>query len=236
MGKKRITKKELRHDPLLEFANKAVNFVFREGSREKLLWGLVGFTALVIIGIFYFSSRGSSSPPDAEVKYLQAVTLFVRGDTTAYPIFEELVTRYRNTDSGKRALYYLGVYYENNGQGDEAEKYLRRFLASGLNDKFLMALAYGHLGAVLLDKGNPREAAESFLKARDMIPSKNYKAYYQFKAATAFKDAGMIKDALDLLDNCEDLYGDTPIMSEIRGEIRMLRGYLVAKEDTEEVN
>jgi len=232
MGKKRLTKKELRHDPLLDFANKIVNFVFREQSREKLLWGFIGFIALMIIAIFYYSSKRTPAPPDAELKYLQAVTLFVRGDTTAFPIFQELASKYGNTDSGKRALYYLGVYYENMGKVDEAETHLRQFLSSGLEDEFLMALAYGHLGAVLLERGAPKKAVEAFLKARDMIPSKNYKAFYQFKAASACKDAGMTKEALDLLDNFEDLYGDTPIMSELRGDIRILEGYLKMKEET----
>jgi tetratricopeptide (TPR) repeat protein len=236
MGKRRITKKELRHDPLLEFANKVINFVFREERKEKILWGFVGLTALLVIAIFYFSSKGTPNPPDAEVKYLQAVSLYARGDTTAYTILEELVTRYRNTDSGKRALYYLAVYLENDGRMDEAERYFREFLSSGLKDEFLMALAHGHLGEILMDNGKPREAAEYFIKARDMIPSKNFKAFYQFKAATAYKDAGMRKEALDLLDNFEDLYGDTPVITELRGEIRILRGYLAMKKEASEVN
>lgn len=225
MAKKRLTKRELRHDPVREAINKFLGYFFTGGKKDKVLWGIVIVAIIVIAGIF-MSNSGSSRVPEAQVRYLQALTLYARGDTLAYPLFQELAARYRGKDSGKRALFYLGVIEEERGDYDAAESHFREFLHSGVGDPFLVAGAYGHLGSILMVKGRYGEAADHFIKARDIALSKNMKAFYHYKAIIAYKKAGENKKALALLNNFEDLYGDTHFINEVRGEIRILKGTL----------
>ncbi len=91
-----------------------------------------------------------------------------RGD---YAKAEDYLKRYRYLAPDQaNPLDSLGELYALTGRYDEAEDVLKKALA--VKSDFFPA--YGHLGTVEIDRGNPAKAAEYFLKASDEASPDRY--------------------------------------------------------------
>ncbi len=221
----KITKQELRKDPVLEFLTKVMNFIVRE--REKVLWGVVIVVAACVVGFFLFSSK-KAAPPQVKLTYYQAVSLYMAGDTiNSIEFFRQLAETAPDKDEGKRALYYLGQYSLKKGDIEEAEKYFNRFLKSSPKDPLLEAGAWAALAAIEFDRGNLDKAVKLYIKARELAPFESQKAVYLYKAALAAEAKGDYKMALDFLQEFEEKYKDHPLMTDVRGEIKYLKGAIM---------
>ena len=214
----KVTKEELRKDPILEFITKVMNYVVKD--REKVLWGFVIIIAAFVAGYFFFSS-GSGAPPQVKLSYIQAVSLYMSGDTTnSVEIFRNLAQTASSKIEGKRSLYYLGDFYLRQGNIEEAERYYQRFLKSKPHDPLLESGAYAALGSIALSKGNPQKALQDYL---------SQKALYLYKAALAAEAAGDYKKALDFLEEFEQKYKDHPLYGDVRGEMKFIKGAVSAR-------
>ncbi|HDM89820.1 MAG TPA: tetratricopeptide repeat protein [candidate division WOR-3 bacterium] len=223
----KVTKEELRKDPILEFITKVMNYVVR--NREKVLWGVVIIIAAFVAGYFFFSS-GSGAPPQVKLSYIQAVSLYMSGDTTnSVEIFRNLAQTASSKIEGKRSLYYLGDFYLRQGNIEEAERYYQRFLKSKPHDPLLESGAYAALGSIALSKGDPQKALQDYLRAEELAPFESQKALYLYKAALAAEAAGDYKKALDFLEEFEQKYKDHPLYGDVRGEMKFIKGAVSAR-------
>lgn len=223
--KKRITKQDIRHDPLREFVERL--FARSRAYRDKVIW-VLGAVALVLVVLFF---RGRTTEnPQAEMQLLQGISLLASGDTTnAVNVLEQLVNSYEGTLHGKKAHYYLGAYYLQKGDLEKAQKHFEAFLRSGVSDPFLRAAAQAGLAEVFLARKDYRKAAEAFRKAEALAPFQTYRALYHFKAAEALEMAGDHAEALDLLRSLKEVYKYNPLGAQVDRKIAFLEGFLEAR-------
>ena len=107
-----------------------------------------------------------------------------RGD---YAKAEDYLKRYRYLAPDQaNPLDSLGELYALTGRYDEAEDVLRKAIA--IKGDFFPA--YGHLGTVEIDRGNPAKAAEYFLKASDEATQPSERLDFRFYASIALLNAG----------------------------------------------
>jgi len=223
----KVTKEELRKDPILEFITRVMNYVVKD--REKVMWGFVIVVAAFVAGYFFFSS-GGAAPPQVRLSYIQAVSLYMSGDTAnSVEIFRNLAQTASNKIEGKRSLYYLGDFSLRQGNMDEAERYYERFLKSKPHDPLMESGAYAALGSIALSKGDPQKAVQNYLRAKELAPFESQKAIYLYKAALAAEAAGDYKKALDFLEEFEQKYKDNPLYGDVRGEMKFLKGAISAR-------
>ena len=91
---KKLTKKELRHDPFLEALEKLTGVMKTHGNR--ILWGAIIALAVVVVAMVIIN-QNKQGATEAQWKFLQAVSLFSQGDTTqALPILGDLTQTYGN--------------------------------------------------------------------------------------------------------------------------------------------
>ena len=100
---------------------------------------------------------------------------------------EDYLKRYRYLAPDQaNPLDSLGELYALTGRYDEAEDVLKKALA--IKGDFFQA--YGHLGTVEIDRGNPAKAAEYFLKASDEATQPTVRLDFRFYASIALLNAG----------------------------------------------
>jgi len=220
---KKLTKKELRRDPIKEFLLEA--FDWSKRNREKVLWGVAVFFAIVVAAGFFFGTKNRSSSQN-KLKFLSALAAYSQNDTTNFvTILQNLINVSGGSPEGKRALYYLAQYYLEKGNLEEAENYIQRYLNSKLGDPILDAGAYAVLGSISLQRGNIEESVKYFLEAKEATPYESFKIYYLYRAARAYQLGNEYEKALEILEKLvKDYPQNSLVQGVIRNEISLLKG------------
>lgn len=221
--KKKITKKEIRHDPLLETI---YNIQKLYKTHQKKIWMVTGFIIAVIIIAFIVSNiKGSSESVAANM--LAKGHIFQQNGYTLDAIqqYEDLVDEYPNTKSGINALFYLGQLYFSIDSSDKGINSLKEMLEKD-KGTVLKVAALEILANFEEEQGNYESAAKLFLDASLMGKFTYSKLLNKVRAVQAFIDSGNIIDANQLLFELK-LIKDPPI--KIRDQINELEGRLVVQ-------
>jgi len=134
LGKrKRISKKELKHDPLLDSASKLTKIV--EHHLPKVLIGLVAVVVVILVSMMVIRSRRATEL-DAGAALTSATQALNSGlIEQAEQQLNEIVADYPGTRSAGAATCYLGTIAYEQGRVDEAldrfEEYLSRYGGTG---------------------------------------------------------------------------------------------------------
>lgn len=221
----RLTKKELRKDPIRDFLVGIFNYVTEK--RERLYWS-GGLIALILLLSLYRGFNRPKSNPDAEIGLIQGIMLLANNDTTnASKILTNLVTTYPNTPEGKKAFYYYATLKLIQGDTSAAEEYLRKFLKSGSDDSYLVAFANAKLADLLMDRGQFDKAASLFAKSEEMVSINALKRYFFLKRIRALRLAQKYDEALSLLKEFKSKNSLGSYGSEFQEEEALLEGFLL---------
>ncbi len=195
----------------------------KDHVKETLI--TVGVLFVLLIAVAIFTSSGSRYAPDSELNYLVAISRYATGDTTAsIQTFLKLVETQPKSPEAKRSLFYLGHYNLQKGALEEAERYFKRFLDSGLDDPFMKASAYNGLATIAVDKKEYDRAISYLKKAEELNPFETYKAYYEYRMMKIYELKGENDKALEVAENFVEKYKEHPLFSEVSEEMRFLKG------------
>jgi tetratricopeptide (TPR) repeat protein len=163
MAEKKLTRHELKEDPLVTGAFRAREVLAE--NREKFLWGLAALALVVLAGVWFFNSRRE--------KNAKAETILTRANlelqTGQLPLALQdlrlLVEKHSGTEAGKEAYYYLANAYFQISDYEQAEHYYGEFLKRAGGVPVITASAYAGLATCLELKGKNKEAAANFARA-----------------------------------------------------------------------
>lgn len=163
MAEKKLTRHELKEDPLVTGAFRARAYMAE--NREKFLWGLAALALVLLAGFWFLNNRRE--------KDAQAETILTRANlelqTGQLPLAMQdlrlLVEKHSGTRPGREAHYYLANAYFQIADYEQAEHYYAEFLKRSAGSPVLAASAHAGLGSCLEMKGKKKEAAASFAKA-----------------------------------------------------------------------
>tara|TARA_Y100001968_G_scaffold326859_1_gene370742 strand:+ start:684 stop:1358 length:675 start_codon:yes stop_codon:yes gene_type:complete len=143
--KKRITKKEIQRDPLLDTIDQLqTNLEDNKSLYSKILFGAIGLIILVIIMI----GKRSQNNVEAETALGQALVSIDKSDlVTADFQLENIINDYNSSASSDKAMFYLGKRKYDNGDFESAKNYLEDFLDSK-SDNLLTYPAVKILGEI----------------------------------------------------------------------------------------
>jgi tetratricopeptide (TPR) repeat protein len=134
LGKrKRITRKQLKHDALLESASRLTRIV--EHHLPKVLIGLVAVVVVILVSVVVVRARRATER-DAGAALASATQTLNSGLVEqAEAQMNEVVAGFPGTRSAGAATCYLGTIYYREGRYDEAlqqfEQYLSRYGGAG---------------------------------------------------------------------------------------------------------
>ncbi len=218
--KKKMTKKELKKDPFLEFVNDAQNWF---SERKKLIYRVAIGIAAVIIMIYLTGNSRANSNTEANALLGKAMLSQDLGDfeNSRFQL-QTLIDDYSGTTAGKQGSYYLGKLLYDEADHAEADKYLTDFIKKGEAPELLTA-AYKMLADIAQGNGNNDLAEEYYSKGAAIANGTVYSHEITLLYANQLNSNGKSDKALKIVNRIleeDDLLFSTQKMAEeLKGKI-----------------
>ena len=198
-ARKRITKKEIKHDAMLETIYKVETYV-RHNSK-LIIYGGSALLVVIVVSVMMFRSK-----QEAEINATSAVGIaqykLLSGDFQDVIVrIEDALRKYPGTKAVKEGRFYLASANFQLGNRQEAEKHFSEYIDSDSNDRILEASAYAGIGAIREDMKDFTAAAENYRKAALTSETPYLSNKYLLSAARNYYYAGNDEDALDVVNN-----------------------------------
>jgi TolA-binding protein len=207
--KKKISKKEIKQDKLVETYFKTKTF-FEENQRTILI--ALGSLVVVILLVIYLVNRSRERNIESTTLLGNVINLYDQGQfqqaidgVPAKKIkgLKFIADEYGNTESGEAAKIFLANSYYQLGKYDEALKYYEDYDG---DNKLFQATAYAGAASCYEIKGNKEKAAELYLKAAKVSESEVTTPEYLLYAARLNAELGKKDVAKKLLDQIKKEY------------------------------
>lgn len=212
----KITKRQIKEDPLVTAAFKATLFWERHGA--KILIG-VGAVALLCVLAFFMMQARSKAEAEASGDLYRASLAIANGDyASAAPMLQEIVNGQPGTDAAREAMLYLGDAQMSLGKPAEAVTWYRKYLEKAGGDRERARIGHYALATALEDSRQYAAAAEAYAEAAERSESDNDKARAMHGQARALVRASQVPRAIEVytaitrLPNVEQTLRDPALM------------------------
>jgi len=170
-GRKKIIKKKLRQpDEFISTAEKA--FLFVRNHLKKIATGGI-LLLVVLLSIFLFQKWEEKKEKDAYEKFSAALEIYQMMNSpykesspseykTALEKFDEVITKFPRTSSGRFSLLYRGNIHLRLGAFDEAINAYQAFLQKAGKEKLYRLFAMEGLGYAYEGKKDYEKALEAY--------------------------------------------------------------------------
>ena len=221
--KAKITKKEMKKDPLLE----TINTLFEKYNEYKsmIFRAGIGIIALTVIIIFLFNRQGSQQKPAAILLGNALVSLDTGDIENAQFQFEVLTGEHGSTRSGKTSNYYLGSIYFDKGDYDNAKTYLEQFINSA-SENILLSSGHFMLSNIYKRESNQDKEEEHLGLAVKFSSIPHNRHSLELALAELYVDKGTEEMAMEIVQKILNLEN---ISSGNKKKAEELSGFLTRK-------
>ncbi|HKJ81584.1 MAG TPA: hypothetical protein VJ954_06125 [Ignavibacteriaceae bacterium] len=217
--KKKLSKKEIKQDKLVETYYKAYSF-FEQNSQRVILYGGI-FVAVILAAIFYVKHKSQQNQL-AGVELSRVMNMYDSGNymeaiqgRPGTPIIglKKIVDEYGSTENGETAKIYLANAYSFQNKMEDAYKYYSDYSGS---ISMYEATAYAGQGAYFVDKKEFEKAAEMYTKAAHTSDQDVLDAEYLLKAGINYMKAGQNKEAKESFDKVKKDYENSAAARDVQ--------------------
>ena len=192
----KITKRQIKEDPLVTAAFKATAFWERHGSRVLVAAGAVGLLGLLA---FFMMQARAKAEEKASGDLFRATMAVAQGDyASAIPMFKEIVDNQPGTRASRDAMLYLGDSYAATGKPQDAATWYRKYVDKSHGDKEKERVGYLGLGASLEDGGEFAQAAAAYAESVKRSDNDNQRGRALFGQARSLLRGGQSAKAAEL--------------------------------------
>lgn len=207
---KRLTKKELKKDPLLTIIGEAYDYLEKEWVK---LASIVGGVVLIVV-VALFITRGRDR---AEINAYDVAFNALRNNAPEAPdLLRKVVDDHGGTDSAARALLSLGTYYFQQGDFEKSEEQFSQYIKKYSGDMLSDYSAFISLGGVYEQLDSFDKAAEVYENYLKKHPDSPFRNTVRMTAARAYLDAGNKDKARDLFNAVVGEEKDSPDKQEAK--------------------
>lgn len=216
--RKKLTKKEIKEDKLVEFYYKTQSYI--EENKNKVLM-YVGAFAIVVVAVIFFLNYRSSRNEEAGKLLSKVMDLYEQGayleaiegkQGTNLVGLKKIVGDYGSTENGETAKIYLANAYAFLGQYDKAFELYENY--AGSNDIYKAAALAGQAG-YYASKGDYEKAANLFKKAANVSEINPSRPDYLLRAGINFMKAGQKDEAKALFQIIKDDYKTSTAFAQV---------------------
>lgn len=159
-SKKKLTRKQLHHDPLMEKVTAVTDFA--QQHRQRLSYVIGGVAALIIILYAYFSYRDNLNTESLN-KLAIAEQIFLGGNhREAIRHLERYVAEWEGTVGGGIGTYYLATAYYQTDQFDFAKQYYEVYVNDYADYDLYTAASMAGIAACWEAMNNYEEAIQQY--------------------------------------------------------------------------
>jgi len=192
----KITKRQMKEDPLVTAAFKATDLWERHGNRILVV---VGALALLGLLAFFMSQARTKAEEKASGDLFRASLAVNQGDyDSAVPMLREIVDNEPGTDAAREAMLYLGDSYLAQRKPTDAASWYRKFIDKAGGDRVKSRLGYYALGTALEDAGEFGPAANAYAEATRRSSTDNERGRAMLAHARSLLRAGQTAKASDV--------------------------------------
>lgn len=216
--RKKLTKKEIKEDKLVEFYYKAQNYI--EENKNKVLM-YAGALAIVVVAVIFYLNFRSSQNEEAGVLLARVIDLYDQGSYLEaiegiqgknLVGLKKIVEDYGSTENGETAKIYLANAYAFLGQYEKAFELYEDY--GGSNDIYKAAALAGQAG-YFASKNEYEKAANLFKKAANVSEINPSRPDYLLKAGINFMKAGQKDEAKALFQIIKDDYKTSTAFAQV---------------------
>ena len=158
--KKKILRKEIKKDPVLEKISQVEHFVREQG--KLLSYILIAAVVVVVLSIAMIRSKNNANREAAGELGIAEMALAVGDIENAVVQFEALVDKNPGTKSAGMATLLLAGTYMSKDDFESAELNYYKYIDDYGHDDMFLASAYSGLGVCAERRGDLQQAAEYF--------------------------------------------------------------------------
>jgi TolA-binding protein len=215
--KKKISKKEIKQDKLVETYYKAYGY-FNENRSRLLLY--IGALVVLVFAVIYYINTKKEDNARANVMLSSVMELYDQGSyleaiegrpSQKIAGLKKIVEDYGNTENGETAKIYLANSYEMLGKPDEALKYYSDY--DGSISIFKAASFAGQAG-IYAGKKEYEKAADLFAKASRVSKNDVLNPDYMLNAGINYLNAGKEDEAKEMLNSVKKNYPESQAYRE----------------------
>jgi predicted negative regulator of RcsB-dependent stress response len=168
--KKKILRKEIKKDPVLEKISQAEHFIRTNGKR--LTYVLIAVVVLVVVSLAMIQSKKRANRAAAGALGMAEIALASGDIDNAIIQFEDLIDKNPGTKSAGMASILLAQAHLAKEDYESAEECFRNYIDDYEHEAMLTATAYNGLGVCAERTGNRNEAARYYVKGAEIAPYK----------------------------------------------------------------
>ena len=223
--KKKLSKKEIKEDKLLNLYKSSIEF-FEEYKSKILLYG--GVLVVVAAAVYFYINQKAESNEKAGIELSRIMSLYDQGSYleaiegkqgTNIIGLKKLVDEYGGTENGETSKIYLANSFSFLGNYDEAIKYYEDY--SGSIDYFEAAALAGQAG-YFANKEEFEKAANLYLKASKISRINSQNPDYLLNGGICFLKAGEKEEAKILFDSIKEEYATSLAYRDVDKYLSMI--------------
>jgi len=216
--RKKLSKKEIKQDKLVETYYKLYGF-FEENSQRLLLYG--GILVVLVFAIIFYVNNKKQKNETAGVELAKVMDSYDKGNYveaiqgvpgTSNIGLKKIVDEYGSTENGETAKIYLANSYMFQGKTDEAYNVYKDYSGS-IN--MYKATALAGQAAHFVDKKDFKKAADLYVKAARVSDTDVLNPNYLLKAGINYMKSGNNTDAKALFEKVQDNYKNSSAAREV---------------------
>jgi tetratricopeptide (TPR) repeat protein len=216
--KKKLSKKEIKEDKLINFYKSTVNF-FEKYKNKVFTYGAVLVVAAAVV--YFYLNQKSENDEKAGLELSRIMSLYDQGlfleaiegrQGTNIIGLKRLVEEYNGTENGETAKIYLANSYSFLSNYDEAFKFYEDY--SGSIDYFEAASLAGQASYYAM-KGDYEKAANFYLNASKQSKINSQNPDYMLNAGIYFLKIGDKEESKILFNQIKEEYAASLAYREV---------------------
>ncbi|MDI6785597.1 MAG: tetratricopeptide repeat protein [bacterium] len=206
---KKITKKDLKEDKLLNIVLTGIDYLKNNKISAKKILYAIGAICLILF-VAYSYVKGQKQ--EAETLYREALRIYQEssneeGYKEAKDTFKKAL-KFKRTRAGKLAFLYAGNCCYKLKEYQEALKHYKSFVQN-FDEYPLIALGFVSLANTAEDLDNFQEAINSYKELIRNYPQSSLVPYAKIRLAKCYEEIKNIKEAKKVLKKVIEEYPDT---------------------------
>ncbi|MFA6472461.1 MAG: tetratricopeptide repeat protein [Candidatus Latescibacterota bacterium] len=181
---KRLTKKELKKDPLVLLSAQALDFLRAEWIKVGSIVLAVVVISLIAVLIVNGKKKGEINAHDAAMIALQ------NNAPEATDLLKKIVNKYGGSRSAADALIQLGNRFYIQKDLNNSEKYYKEYIDKYSEDPVYGFNAFNNLGSIYEEKGDFKKAAGTYEKYIQKYKTSMFNTIMYLNAGKAYIQAG----------------------------------------------
>lgn len=216
--KKKLSKKEIKEDKLINFYKSSIDFFEKYQSKIFIYAGVL---VIVVAAIIWYQNQKSENDAKAGLELSRIMTLYDQGSYleaiegkqgTNIIGLKRLVDEYSGTENGETAKIYLANCYSFLGKYHEAFNYYEDY--DGSIDYFKAASLAGQAGHYAMN-GDYKKAANLYLNASKQSSVNSQNPDYMLNAGIYFLKVDEKDEAKILFDKIKEDYSSSLANREV---------------------